>query len=82
MLETAVGDGAQKLGLQQEVAEASRVNTNITALCGCTGSRGGGVSLLLVSIGGGSIGGGGCGLGGLELLVGVVDEIFLGRHGD
>lgn len=80
MLETAVGDGAKKLGLQQEVAEASRVNTNVTALCGT--SRGGAIGFLCVTVGGGGVSSGGGGLSGLKLLVGVVDEILLGRHVD
>lgn len=82
MLETAIGDGTQKLSLEKEVAEARRVNANIAALliraisgnsqitllsCGTVGCRGG-------SCGGGSR------IGGLKLLVGVVDEILLVRH--
>lgn len=82
MLETAVGDGAKKFGLQQEIAETGRVDTDVTALGGCSSSGRGSIALLLVSIGGGTISGGSCGFGGLELLVGVVDEIFLGRHGE
>lgn len=72
MLETAIGDGAKKFGLQQEVAETSRVDADIGALLGVD-SLAGGHSLGLLAVGGS---------GGLivELVVGVVDEIFLGGH--
>ena len=72
MFEAAIGDGAEKLGLEQEVAEPGRMDTDIAAflidaVAGTsklaflpTGSRGG--------------------LVGVELLVGVIDEILLGRH--
>jgi hypothetical protein len=80
MLETAVGNGAKKLGLQQEVTETSRVDTNVTALGGSACSGGGAICLLCVTVGSGGVSGGGGGLSGLKLLVGVVDEILLGRH--
>ena len=72
MLETAVGDGAKKFGLQQEVAETSGVDADIGALLGVD-SLAGGDSLSLLAVGGS---------GGLivELVVGVVDEILFGRH--
>ena len=69
MLETAIGDGAKKLGLQQEIAETSRMDADVGTLL-VDIVAGGGVSLLAIS-------GGGLGV---ELLVGVVDEILLGRH--
>lgn len=80
MLETAVGNGAKKLGLQQEVTETSRVDTNVTALGGSACSGGGAICLLCVTVGSGGVSSGGGGLSGLKLLVGVVDEILLGRH--
>jgi hypothetical protein len=80
MLETAVGNGAKKLGLQQEVAETSRVDTDVTALGGSACSGGGAICLLCVTVGSGGVSGGGGGLSGLKLLVRVVDEILLGRH--
>lgn len=72
MFETAVADSAKQLGLQKEVAETSRMNTDITALLvDITGSS----EIALLSIGGGG------GLVGADFLVGVVDEILLVRHG-
>lgn len=72
MLETAVGDGAKKFGLQQEVAETSGVDADVGTLLGVD-SLAGGDSLSLLAVGGS---------GGLivELVVGVVDEILFGRH--
>lgn len=72
MLETAVADRAKKLGLQEEVAEASRVNTDIAALLVDVAA---GSELALLAVGGGS-----GGLVSVDLLIGVIDEIFLGRH--
>lgn len=77
MLETAVRDSLEKLRFQEEVAEAGGVNTNIAALCflACCGGR---IALLRIAIGGSSAGGA---LSRLQLLVGIIDEIFLaGRH--
>lgn len=71
MLETAVADRAEKLGLQEEIAETGRVNTDIAALL-VDVAAGGELALLAV--------GGGGGLVSVDLLIGVVDEIFLGRH--
>lgn len=73
MLEAAVANGAKQLGLQQEVAETGRVNTDIAALLVDVAV---GSELALLS------GGGGGGLVGANLLVGVVNEILLVRHGD
>lgn len=72
MFETAVGDGANQLGLQKEVAETSRVDADVgTFLVDTLASR----SLGLLAIGRRG------GLLGLELLVRVVDQILLSRHG-
>ena len=81
MFETAVGDCAKKFGLQEKIAETSRVDTDIAAL-GADVAACSQVALLLLSVGGGSLSCGRRGLGGLELLVGVIDKILLGRHGD
>ena len=59
------------------------MNTDIAAFAlVCTGTRNGKVALLCITIGtsGSAIAGSGA-IGGLELLVRVVDEILLGRHG-
>ena len=79
MLETAVGDGAEKLWLKQEIPEASRVNADIAALFVRITSGDSQVALLCC----GSIGGCwryGCRIVGLKFLVRVVNEIFLVRH--
>jgi hypothetical protein len=78
MFETAVADGADELRLEQEVAETGRVNTNIAALFIDVGGGGG---LALLSVGSGGSGGGGA-LVATDLLVGVVNEILLVRHGE
>lgn len=71
MLETAIGDGAKKLGLQEEVAEAGRMDSDVGAfLVDATSSS----KVALLS------GGGSGRLVGLDLLIRVVDEILLGRH--
>lgn len=71
MLETTVGDGADKLRLQQEIAETSGVDADIG-------------TLLVDAIGSGSLGlfavGGRGSLLSLKLLVGVVNEILFSRH--
>ena len=74
MLETAVGDGANQLRLQEEVAETGGVDADVGALL--IDAVGSSSSLGLLAVGGGG------GLLGLELLVRVVDEILLGRHCD
>ena len=79
MLETAVGDGAEKLWLQQEIPETSRVNADIAALFVRVTSRDGQVTLLRC----GSIGScwrRGCCIVGLKFLIRVVNEIFFVRH--
>ena len=73
MLETAVGDGAKKLRLQQEVTEAGRVNADVAALLVDIVAGSSCVAFL-------SVGGASGGLGGVELLVGVIDQILLVRH--
>jgi len=78
MLETAVRDGAKKLGLQKKVAETSRVNTDVGTLGRSSDCE---ISFLLLSVCGGTIcASGDSGLLGLDLLVGVVDQILLSRH--
>lgn len=72
MLETAVADGAEELRLEHEVAEAGGVDADIAALLVDGAARG---ELGLLAVGGGG------GLRRLDLLVGVVDEILLVRHG-
>lgn len=47
MLETAVHDGAERLGLQDEVLETARVDADVVALLGVLGG-GGGCCLLLL----------------------------------
>jgi len=79
MFETAIGDGSKKLWLQEEIAETGRMNTDITALLVWVAARYGQVALLGLSI---SCGSSSWRRGlGLKLLVGVIDEIFFGRHG-
>lgn len=73
MLETAVADSADKLGLEKEIAETSRVDADVGTLLVDVASRsGGGLSLLAVGSGGGLVG--------TDLLVGVVNEVLLGGH--
>ena len=50
MLETAVGNGPEKLWLQQEISETRRVYTNIAALLICVPSGDGQVALLRCAI--------------------------------
>lgn len=83
MFEAAVGNGAQKFTLQQEVAEAGGVDTDVAALLVGAAAGDSQVALLVgIAIGGSGSSGGGGGSGGLQLLVGVIDEIFFVRHGD
>lgn len=72
MFETTVADGTKELGLQEEVAETSRVDTDVAALLVdiVTGSE---LALL-------AVGGSGGGLVGADFLVRVVDEILFVRH--
>lgn len=87
MFESAIGNSTQKLGLEQEIAESGRVDADIAALLVGTSAAHSQVALLgrrggtAISSGvAGSRGGGIGGFGGLELLVGVVDEILFGGH--
>lgn len=73
MLEATVANSAEKLGLQKKVAETSRVDADVAALLVDVGA---GTSLSL-AVGGG---GGGNSVVGANLLIGVIDEIFLVRH--
>ena len=80
MLETAVGDGPEKLWLQQEISETGGVYANIAALFIRISSGDSQVAFLAAR----SISGywrRGCCVVCLEFLVGVVDEIFFVRHG-
>jgi len=81
MFEAAVGDGAQKLSFEEEVAETGGVDSDVAALLVGATAGDGQITLLVgstVSCGRGS--GGGGGRGGLELLIGVIDQVFLMRH--
>lgn len=74
MLETAVGDGSNELVLQQEIAETGGVNADIAALLlarriRCSEAA---LSSRCIAVGGS--------LSRLDLLVGVIDEIFFVRH--
>ena len=80
MFETAVGDGTEKLWLQEEVAETGCVDADIGTLLVWCAARDGQVASLGITVGGSGSGGWCSSLGGLELLVGVVDEILLSRH--
>lgn len=72
MFETAVADSTEELGLQKEVTETGRVNTNVATLL-VDIIRSGKVTLLAVGSGSG-------GLIAANLLVGVINEILLVRH--
>lgn len=74
MFETAVGNSAKELGLEQEVAETGRVNTDVAALLVDIVA---GSELALLAVGGSS-----GGLVAADLLIGVVDEILLVGHDD
>lgn len=74
MFETAISDGADQLWLEQEVSEAGRVGASVATL-GLITNSGSGCSLLRSAIGRWS-------LSGLELIVGVINEILFGRHGE
>lgn len=75
MLETAVGNSAQKLGLEQEVAETSRVDADVGALFVDIVASGGGSLAALLAVGGGGLISG-------QLLIRVIDQILFGRHGE
>lgn len=75
MLESAVGDGLEELGPEQEVAESAAVDADVRTLGVLALS--GGVTFLRIAVGGSTSGGG---VSGLKLLVGVINEILLGGH--
>lgn len=74
MFETAVADGANQLSLQKEIAETGGMNADVAALLVdiVAGSK-----LALLAVGGGR-----SGFVATDLLIGVIDEIFLVRHVD
>ena len=74
MLETAVGDGSNELVLEQEVAESGGMNADVAALLVAGRVRRSEAALgrSCVAVGGHL---------GLDLLVGVVDEVLFVRHG-
>lgn len=75
MFEATVRNRSHELVFQEEVAESRRVNADIRAfLVSSSVATNGEITLRSRA----AIGG--C-LGGLDLLIGVVDEIFLVRHG-
>jgi hypothetical protein len=69
MFESAISDGTNEFRLEEEVFESRDVDTGVAALGG-NGASGGGLLLLAVTSGSG-------GLVGWQLLVRVVDEVFL-----
>lgn len=76
MFEATVRDRSYELVLQEEIAETSRMDTDIAALlvAGCVASCEAALSCGCVAVGGH--------LRWLNLLVGVVDEVLLMRHDD
>lgn len=79
VFEPAVGDGSQKLGLEEEVFKSGGMDADVTTLHSRS-TRDGEVALLLGAICCGCWRGGGGGVVGRDILVGVVDEILLVRH--
>lgn len=79
MLETAVGDCFEEFWLEQEISETGRVHSNVATLF-----VGGGGSSQTIGFGGtiGCCSISSSGICSLELLVGVIDEIFFVRHFD
>ena len=77
MFETAVRDGLEKLGLEQKVAEGRAVHADVGALrlSGACRRR---IAFLRIAVGTSS----GDGISGLKLFVGVIDQVFFGRHVD
>lgn len=82
MLEAAVRNGLEKFRLQEEVAEAGGVNTDVRTLGLVGAARDCEITLLRITVGSASgTRRAGSAIGGLELLVGVIDQVFLARHG-
>jgi hypothetical protein len=73
MFKSAVGDGPDELVLQQKVAETGGVNADVAALLFAGRVGRSEAALCCVAVG--------RHLRGLDLLIGVIDEIFLVRHG-
>jgi hypothetical protein len=73
MFEATVRDRSNELVLEKEVAETGRVDADVAALLVASSV----ICSQALCCARGAVGG--C-LGGLDLLVGVVDEIFLVRH--
>lgn len=81
MFEAAVGNGAQKFTLQQEITEAGGVDTDVAALLVGAATGDSQVTFLVgIAICGSRRSSSSRGCCGLQLLVGVVDEIFFVRH--
>ena len=82
MFETAVGDGPQEFILEKEISKARRMYADIAAFALLSAlATNGQVALLSYAIACSGRSGGwdfGC----VELLVGVVDEVFFSRHVD
>ena len=74
MFEATVRNRSHKLVLEQKVAETGRVNADVAALLVASSVAGGETALCC------SCATVGRRLGGLDLLVGVVDEVLLVRH--
>jgi hypothetical protein len=69
MFKTAVGNGANEFGFQEEILESGGMDSSIAAFGVGSSSS----STILFSFGRGSLCRG-------DFLVGVIDEIFFGRH--
>ena len=76
MFEATVRDRSNKLVLEQKVAETGRVDAHVAALLVCACVVGSETALRCTRS---AVGGR---LGGLDLLIGVVDEILLVGHGE
>jgi len=76
MFEATIRDRSDELIFEQEIAETGGVNADVAALLVACSITGGEVALVRSCAAGRGY------LGRLNLLVGVVDEIFLVRHGE
>jgi hypothetical protein len=74
MFEATVRDCSYELVLEQEVAETGRVDADVAALLVACSVTGGDAAFVR------SCAAVGRRISGLDLLVGVVDEVFLVRH--